>query len=159
MEEVVEVLANESTNQMTSLATHGILDLTSKDQNTLTREWLESMFDNLYSNSKQVKNEKNYLERDQTEYNYTISFWCPLFHRRGEGSLRAAKEIDGRRGPVQMESSFTYESCGFEITIIDVTGPPQNGQHKHFVGGHNEIAINLKKTMKKIHGKKNSSAT
>ncbi|KAG2221026.1 hypothetical protein INT45_009275 [Circinella minor] len=107
--------------------------------------------------SKQLKNEKNYLERDQTEFNYIMSFWYPLFHRLlrddsryeimwGEGSLRAAK------GP-STDGVIIHESSGLEIAIIEVSGPPQNGQHADFVGDRNKIAINLKRTMKKIIAK------
>ncbi|KAI7857983.1 hypothetical protein BDC45DRAFT_499803 [Circinella umbellata] len=76
----------------------------------------------------------------------------------GEGSLRAAKEMDDRKlndderrskGPTT-DGIIIYESSGLEVAIIEVSGPPQNGQHIHFVGDRNKIAINLKKTMKKI---------
>ena len=33
----------------------------------------------IYFSTKQLRNEKIYLEREQTEYNYIMSFWFPLF--------------------------------------------------------------------------------
>lgn len=77
---------------------------------------------------------------------------------RGEGSLRAAKDMDDRKlndderrskGP-STDAIIIYDSSGLEVGIVEVSGPPENGQHAHFIGDRNKIAINLKKSMKKI---------
>ena len=81
---------------------------------------------------------------------------------RGEGSLHGAKEMDDRKlndderrskGP-NTDGIIIYDSSGLKVAIIEVSGPPENGHHAHFIGDRNKIAINLKKSMKKIIEKK-----
>ncbi|CAG8674336.1 8422_t:CDS:2, partial [Paraglomus brasilianum] len=112
---------------------------------------------------KQIQNGENALQTDQSEYNYIITFISHIFdflfkdleHIKsmwGEKSLRAAaallnkkqKDDSRRRSGSKIDLIMMLREIQLEFLVMEVSGPPLEDNHTHFVGDRNKIAKNLK---------------
>src|SRR4051794_40214963 len=77
---------------------------------------------------------------------------------RGENSLLASKDMDDRKlgqnerrsHGASIDAILSNPSSGLEIGVLEVSGPPNKRDHRHFREDRVKIAINLKKIYKKI---------
>ncbi|ORX53112.1 hypothetical protein DM01DRAFT_316802 [Hesseltinella vesiculosa] len=125
----------------------------------------------IISSPKQFRGAMNRMESKQTEYNFIMTFLHPLLERLlrhcqnidvmwGEQSLSASKEMDNwklldsdrRSNGSSIDCIMTHVPTGMEVAVVEVSGPPAQSQHSHYVGDRTKIAVNLKKIMKKILG-------
>lgn len=78
---------------------------------------------------------------------------------RGEGATQSEAQIDnealddGDRRTIgnQVDGRYTWTALETEICVVEISGPPTQKDHTHFVGDRNKIAKSLKKIMKAIN--------